>query len=246
MRPLKDSPAKRRILSLLREREIVSGETLGKELGVSRTAVWKHIEELKRLGYGISSTPSGYKLVHDPRIPYPWELDVEALYYRVTKSTMEEARKLAERGAPSGLFVIAGEQRSGKGRRGRNWHSPPGGLYFSLILRPEIPMNGLWKVEESSMRAIVEFLGTLGVKANASGSGILVNGRKMGGILTEAYGELEAVNFAILGVGLNVNNPAPSGGTSLSSELGQELGLLDIAKGLFGALLSELSWAVRG
>ncbi|NJF24922.1 biotin--[acetyl-CoA-carboxylase] ligase [Thermococcus sp. Bubb.Bath] len=246
MRPLKDSPAKRRILSLLREREIVSGETLGEELGVSRTAVWKHIEELKRLEYGISSTPSGYKLVHDPRIPYPWELEVEALYYRVTKSTMDEARKLAEKGVPSGLFVIAGEQRSGKGRRGRSWHSPPGGLYFSLILRPEIPMDELWKVEESSTRAIVGFLGTLGIEAKASGSGVFVNNKKIGGILTEAYGELEAVNFAILGVGLNVNNPAPPGGISLSAELGRELGLLDVTEGLFGTLLSELSWAVRG
>jgi len=246
MKPLKNSPAKGRILSLLREREVVSGEALGKDLGVSRTAVWKHIEELKRLGYGIVSTSLGYKLVHDPRIPYPWELKVEALYYRVTESTMNEARKLAEKGAPAGLLVIAGEQRGGKGRMGRGWHSPPGGLYFSLILRPKIPMDKLWSIEESSMGVIVGFLKTLGIEAEASRSGVFVNGRKIGGLLTEAYGELEVVNFAILGVGVNVNNPVPSGGTSILSELGRKLGLLDVAEGLFGGLLSELSWAVGG
>ncbi|ASJ02413.1 hypothetical protein A3L09_03670 [Thermococcus profundus] len=246
MKPLRDSPQKRRILEFLRKNDTVSGELIGRELGISRTAVWKHVEELKELGYGIESTSIGYRLVYDPGIPYPWELDVESVYYRVTRSTMDEARKLAEKGSPSGLFVIAGEQRSGKGRRGRGWHSPPGGLYFSLILRPGMPMEDVRRVEESALLAVEGFMNSLGLNADASRRGIIVNGRKIGGILTEAYGEVDEVRFVILGVGINVNNPVPEGATSLSLELGKSPSLLEVARSLFGVLLKELSWAVGG
>ncbi len=244
MRPLKDSPQKRKILALLRERTIVSGEFLGKELGISRTAVWKHIEELKRLGYEIEAAPVGYKLVGDPGIPYPWELEFKTVYYPVTKSTMDEAMKLVEKGAPAGLLVIAGEQRGGKGRKGSIWHSPFGGLYFSVILRPKIPMELSGRIEESALRGVREFMERMSLMPEVSRNGIFLNGRKVGGILMEAYGELDEIRFAVLGVGLNVNNPVPSGATSLSIELGRKVRLLDVAEGIFNVLLPKLSWAV--
>jgi BirA family biotin operon repressor/biotin-[acetyl-CoA-carboxylase] ligase len=245
MRPLKDSPQKRKIVRLLRKNDIVSGEFIGRELGISRSAVWKHIEDLKELGYRIESTPSGYRLIYDPGIPYPWELDVESVYYPVTKSTMDDARRLAEKGSPSGLFVIAGEQIQGKGRRGRKWRSPPGGLYFSVILRPNIPMEKVNLVENSGLLAIERFMSHMGFKSSTHRRGIFIGEKKVGGILTEAYGEVDEVKFVIVGIGLNVNNPVPEGATSLSLELGGEIRLTDVARKLFSILIEELSWAVR-
>lgn len=142
---------KTEILLLLKKSmpEYVSGEEICKGIGVSRTAVWKHIKSLQEDGYGIDAVPRwGYRLFAVPDRLYPDEirqgLNTEFVgktvyYYDSVESTNREARKLAAGGAPDGALVVAEEQVGGRGRMGRGWFSPRGmGIWCSLVLRPEI------------------------------------------------------------------------------------------------------------
>jgi len=225
---IRDSRAKRVILESLRNGP-VSGEELGELLDLSRVAVWKHVRELNSLGYSIRATGRGYRLEREAEIPYPWELGVKSLYFRSVPSTMDVARALAEE-ETLGTFVIAGEQTAGRGRLGRNWVSMQGGLYFSLAVSPGIPMEGLPQLRSGLMESISKALENLGVKVEVAENGIFTENGKLGGVLVEGFGEPELVRFAIVGVGINVNNPVPEGGTSLSIELGKRVSLLTVAR----------------
>ncbi len=236
---LRDSKAKRLILETLRNGP-ASGEELAGLLGVSRVAVWKHIRELNSLGYSIRATGRGYRLEGEAEIPYPWELDVEALYFRSVPSTMDVARALAERGI-LGVFVIAGEQTAGRGRLGRSWASPPGGLYFSVAISPGIPMDDLSFLRLRIMEDVAGTIRKFGVKAEANENGIFTGNGKLGGVLVEGFGEPELARFAVVGVGINVNNPVPEGGTSLSAELGRRVSLLRVAR----AVIEGVSYDTR-
>jgi len=139
---------KKAILARLRQRSPVSGEELGKSIGISRTAVWKHINELRREGYRIDSVPSkGYYFISAPDTLFPEEirsglvtriLGQRIIYHREVASTQEVARHLAMQGAEEGSIAIAETQSGGSGRLGRKWASPAGGIYLSIILRPDI------------------------------------------------------------------------------------------------------------
>ena len=133
---------KGRILEALREGGgHVSGETLSQELGISRVSVWKHIRSLKKDGYIVEASPRGYKLVSSPDLLLPYEFpDIERRihYFQEIASTMDAARELAKKGADEGTIVIAESQTGGRGRLSRQWVSPQGGVYFTLILRPRI------------------------------------------------------------------------------------------------------------
>lgn len=144
-----DRDMDRKILELFRSRSggFVSGEVLSTLLGVSRTAVWKHIKNLKNLGYRIESVPSrGYRLVASPDILTPAEISAglavrrigtHVVCFRETGSTNTVASQLAAEGAAEGTVVLADAQTGGKGRLGRRWESPPGvNVYCSVILRP--------------------------------------------------------------------------------------------------------------
>ncbi|WP_297498413.1 biotin--[acetyl-CoA-carboxylase] ligase [Thermococcus sp.] len=225
---IRDSRAKRVILENLRNGP-VSGEELGKLLGLSRVAIWKHVRELNSLGYSIKATRRGYRLVREAKIPYPWELGVKSLYFRSVPSTMNVTKALAEE-ETFGTFVIAGEQTAGRGRLGRSWVSMQGGLYFSVGVSQRIPMEGLSRLRVEVMESIVKVLENLGVKAEAAENGIFTENGKLGGVLVEGFGEPELVRFALVGVGINVNNPVPEEGTSLSIELGKRVSLLKVAR----------------
>src|SRR4030042_3966354 len=141
------------ILRLLRQHEHISGQSIADELKISRTAVWKHIQALRRGGYQIKSAPRyGYCLVSVDDLIIPEEIlpDLKTMsmrqrvvYYDEVASTQDVADRLARQGAEEGLMVLAGKQNSGRGRKGRSWLSPfEGGIYLSLILRPGLrPMN---------------------------------------------------------------------------------------------------------
>ncbi|MDI3474283.1 MAG: BirA family transcriptional regulator [Thermococcaceae archaeon] len=234
---LSDSHIKRTILERLRESP-ASGEELAKILGVSRVAVWKHIRELNELGYEIKPSNKGYVFVSEPHIPYPWELPVRAYYLPKTTSTMDVAHKIADK-VPPDTFVIAGEQTGGRGRRGRRWVSKPGGLYFSMICRPKIPLAKVEKLMNPSVRAIGGVLKGLGLEVEASEEGIFSEGRKLGGVLVEATGELDLVRYAVVGVGLNVFNQVPDGAVSLSQLLPAPPNLLELSRLLLPRLLEE-------
>ena len=232
-RIIKDSRVKRGILSALRKGEVVSGDSIAEKLRVSRVAVWKHIRELAELGYDIKSTPKGYRLLEEPGKPYPWELDVRSYYLIKTDSTMNVARKLAEKGEGSWTFVIAEEQTAGRGRLKRRWISRKGGLYFSLILKPEMKLTEAGKLLPPVLEAVKRTLEEYGLKVEISEGGVFTGGRKIAGVLIDVGGELDMLRYAIIGVGLNVSNPVPEGATSLRMELGKAPPLLDVSVKLF-------------
>lgn len=208
------------ILDVLRANEgsYVSGEDISRMLDVSRTAVWKHIQGLRREGYLVDSNPrQGYKLMAVPDLLLPNEilhglrtsrLGRTIYHFMTIGSTNQEAKRLATDGAAEGTIVIAEHQTSGRGRLSRPWFSPAsGGIWFSLILRPEV---------QPAHAAKFTFLGAVAV-ANAirAVTGLAVEikwpndihfqGRKLAGILTEMSAELDAINFMVMGIGINVN-----------------------------------------
>lgn len=236
-----------KILAIFRERnENVSGEELSRLLGVSRSAIWKHIEKLRDEGYDIIAHPHlGYRLLHIPDKLLPaeilWRLNTRFIgkkvcSYESVDSTMNIAYQLAEDNAPEGLVVFGEEQRRGRGRMGRNWTSPKRkGIYFSLILRPKIlPLDAskiTLLVAVGIAQAIRKMYG-LSVLIKWPND-ILINHRKVCGILTELSAELDRVKFLILGVGINVNTAKyalPKGGTSIKEELGKEMSRIELAK----------------
>ncbi|SNB45733.1 biotin--[acetyl-CoA-carboxylase] ligase [Geobacter sp. DSM 9736] len=209
-----------RILDMFRRRGdgILSGEELSDALHISRTAVWKHIKALRDLGYEIAAVPSrGYRLISAPNTLIPPELSAgldakrigsRLVWYREIESTNETAYQLAEEGAAEGTVVLAEAQRLGKGRLGRRWESPDGvNLYCSVILRPPIaPMQAAQLTfssavavaraieQETDLRPLIKWP-----------NDVLVNGRKVAGLLNELSAETEQVNFIILGIGVNLN-----------------------------------------
>lgn len=225
---IQQSRAKKLILEKLRLGP-ASGTELAERLGISRVAVWKHIRELNSLGYVIMASGKGYRLLKEAEVPYPWELNVESLYFRSVPSTMEVACVLAEDGN-IGTFVIAGEQTAGRGRLGKEWLSMPGGLYFSVAVSPGIPMSELGDLRLKMIESITEALSRFGADVTATEEGVFTPKGKIAGVLVEGFGEPERVRFAIVGVGVNVNNPVPEGGTSLYLELGRKISILQVAR----------------
>ncbi|OAT80700.1 biotin--[acetyl-CoA-carboxylase] ligase [Desulfotomaculum copahuensis] len=196
----------------------VSGEAICRSLGVSRTAVWKHIRALREAGYGIEAQPhAGYRLINIPDRLYAEEIAAglptgligcRIYHYTSLVSTNRTARELAGREAPDGTLVVAEEQTGGRGRLGRGWYSPCGkGIWCSVILHP--PVNPV-DAPPLTMLAAVAVCSALrraaGVEAGIKWpNDLLVNGKKICGILTELSAEMERINFLITGMGINLN-----------------------------------------
>lgn len=247
-----------RILEIFRLREggVVSGEELSLALNVSRTAVWKHIKSLQNVGYRIAAVPSqGYRLLATPDIFVPAEISAglhsqrigcEIICYTETDSTNTIAYRLAEDGASDGTVVLADCQRAGKGRLGRSWESPAGvNLYCSVILRPAIVPMLAYQLTFLSAVAVAR---TVAVSTRLTPqikwpNDILVNGRKVAGLLNEMSAETEKVHFVVLGIGVNLNmrreqfpadlrHPA----SSLFLESGEKIDRTAFARELLAAL----------
>ena len=197
----------------------ISGEALATELGISRSAIWKHIKTLQREGYKIESLHRrGYRLSRLPDRLFPAEIQAglkssclgqgRIEYYEETDSTNIRARNLAQEGMPEGTLVLAESQRQGRGRRGRVWQSPKdAGIYLSVILRPQVPPH---KAPQLTLLTAVAMAETLRETIDLPfaikwPNDILVKGKKICGILTEMAMEMEQVDYVVVGVGLNVN-----------------------------------------
>ncbi len=199
----------------------ISGEFLAHKMAVSRSAVWKHICNLKEKGYIIESSPKkGYLLRQTSDLLLANEIREglntnvfgkgEIIYFRETDSTNARAKYLAGDGAPEGTVVVAEKQTQGRGRRGRSWFSPPGeGIYTSIVLRPPIPPNEAPKLTLLASVAVAEALLSLtALKVNIKWpNDILIKGRKVAGILTEISTEMDRIDYVVIGVGVNVNMP---------------------------------------
>ena len=203
---------KGKILHILRsDTGIVSGEQLSRELGVSRVSVWKHIQKLQQLGYPIQSTAKGYRLDGSPDTPFPWELGQrEPLIHYLSEvdSTMNTARELARKGCPHFTVVIAGRQTGGRGRLKRQWVSEEGGLYFTMVLRPQIPPMVSFRLNLAAASILAQTLKTrFGLSVHVKWpNDILIGDKKICGILSQLEAEGDGVTFMNIGIGLNVNN----------------------------------------
>jgi BirA family biotin operon repressor/biotin-[acetyl-CoA-carboxylase] ligase len=200
------------ILKILRNQsEPVSGERLSRVLAVSRVSVWKHVKKLQECGYRIDASPKGYRLTAEPDIPYPWEFPDRQdsfHYFDEITSTMDTARDFARKGAEHMTVVAAGRQSAGRGRLRRFWHSDEGGLYITVILRPDIPPLLSFRVTFAAGIALVNVIRRL-YNINAClkwPNDILVSGKKLSGMLSELEAEFDSVTFINLGIGINVNN----------------------------------------
>ncbi len=206
------------LLTLLkRERKYVSGARLGEIFGISRAGVWKLIKELKTKGYRIESKPKKGYLFLD----FPESLDLygikEGLKTRLlgkklhlmeeVDSTNTWAIKEALKGAEEGEVFLAETQTQGRGRMGRKWFSPKGkNIYLSIILKPEMPPQKVPLLNLGASLALAYFLEKVGLEPELKWpNDVLLKGKKVSGILSEAYAEADRVNFVVLGIGLNVN-----------------------------------------
>jgi BirA family transcriptional regulator, biotin operon repressor / biotin---[acetyl-CoA-carboxylase] ligase len=211
------------ILSLLRgqKKAHISGEAISQALNISRSAVWKQISSLRASGYKISAEPSkGYTLDASPDTLNPSEIRLgmksrlvgrRILSLPEAVSTNASAFRLAEEGAEEGTTLIADFQSGGKGRLGRVWASPQGvNLYCSIILRPPIKPVAAPQLTFLSVVAVartIERLTDLKPRIKWPND-ILVEGRKVAGLLNEMSAETDKVNFVVLGIGVNINMQA--------------------------------------
>ncbi|OGP71364.1 MAG: biotin--[acetyl-CoA-carboxylase] ligase [Deltaproteobacteria bacterium RBG_13_58_19] len=208
------------ILGALKEAAApLSGEVLAAGLGLSRAAVWKRIHRLKALGYAIEGSPRrGYRLLGLPDKLLPAEitqglktryLQGPIHHFETLPSTNDLAKELGSRNAPEGTLVVAESQSRGRGRLGRDWDSPPGlGLYVSLLLRPPLPPTEMPRITLTVAVAVVRALKrAAGVAPGIKWpNDLLVQGKKVGGILTEMETESDRIRHLVVGLGLNVNN----------------------------------------
>lgn len=212
---------KTEILTLLRERsDYVSGQDLCQRFGVSRTAVWKVIGQLKEEGYEIESVPrKGYRLVQAPDILSQSELvsrmdtawaGRNVYYFAETDSTNQQAKRLAEAGAPHGTLVVADMQTAGKGRRGRSWQQNPGEtIAMTLILRPDFPPEYASMITLAAAHSVVKGIEKVTdmLPMIKWPNDVIVNRKKVCGILTEMGMNLEdgSIDHVVVGIGINVN-----------------------------------------
>lgn len=235
-----------KILSLMRGKtDYISGEEISRALNISRAAIWKHIEKLRKEGYDISASPHlGYRLMASPDRLIPpevsWKLETKILgkkiySFKKTDSTNTVAYKLAEDGEAEGAVVFAEEQSKGRGRFHRVWSSPSGGVYMSLILRPDMEPMSTARITLIAAVAVSEAIRDVtGLSARIKWpNDVLINGHKTSGILTEMKAEQDRIDFIILGIGINVNTAKkdlPKGATSLREELGSVVLKVEVAQ----------------
>lgn len=252
----------REILKLLKKANgrYISGEKISKNVRISRAAIWKHVSTLRKYGYRIESKEgSGYKLVEPTDQLVPWEIKQglktkfmgrEIHHYSTIDSTQDLAIRLAENNALEGTVVVAEKQRKGRARIGRRWAAPEGGIWLSTILRPKIP------TAESTIIPLVAALAVGNAirkecKLDARlkwPNDVIINGKKVSGILAEMSCEADRVNYVVIGIGINANVNVKKlektikgtegyyGATSLMKEIGREVDRVKLTQ----RILSEL------
>jgi BirA family transcriptional regulator, biotin operon repressor / biotin---[acetyl-CoA-carboxylase] ligase len=212
-----------RLIHLLVENAtvVLPGPKIAAETGVTRGTVWNWIEKLRELGVQIQGhASSGYQLRQLPDVLAPSliraetgdsEIGKKIFHYFLLDSTNTAAMKLAAQGAPHGTVVLAEEQTGGRGRFGRTWYSEKSaGIYASVILRPALPPSAAPILTlMAGLAARQAILDTAGFASDIRWpNDLLLNGKKVGGILTEMSAELDRVHSVVLGIGLNVNHSA--------------------------------------
>ncbi len=252
--------SREKVLSLLREHpnQSLSGEAMSRQLGVSRAAVWKAIEALRQEGYVISSAPNrGYCLQSAPDRVREGELagpladclvGSQLACLDVIDSTNTECKRRAMVGAPEGLVVLAEEQTGGRGRLGRSFQSPRGcGLYLSALLRPHAEPAAVTDFTAWVAVAVCDGIeAACGIRPRIKWTNdIVLNGRKLVGILTELglESETNSLQYLVTGIGVNVNHTPEDFSpdirdmaVSLAMELGHPVRRVELAAAIIRAL----------
>lgn len=208
---------KTKIIRLLKNSDgFLSGENISDEFGVSRSAIWKNMNTLKEEGYKIESVPrKGYRLISSPDILTLEEVEEymntnfigrNIHYFNSLSSTNTKAKEIAIQ-AKEGTIIVAEEQIRGKGRLGRSWTSPKGkGIWMSIILKPKVDPAKVAKITLIGAAAVNQGLKDIGIKSYIKWpNDIIIDGKKVCGILTEMSCELNMINYVIMGIGINVN-----------------------------------------
>jgi BirA family biotin operon repressor/biotin-[acetyl-CoA-carboxylase] ligase len=192
----------------------VTGPELAERLEVSRAAVWKHVEALREAGFDVESRDDGYDLVGvpsfgGPAVEFGLEAPFAVEFHDAIGSTNDRARELAREGAAD-VVVLADEQTGGRGRLDRTWTSPGGGVWLSIVLRPDVPPSRAAVFTLAAAVATTEAAREAGVEASIKWpNDVLVSDdagdRKLAGILTEMQGEADRVDWLVVGIGVNAN-----------------------------------------
>ncbi|MBY0116056.1 biotin--[acetyl-CoA-carboxylase] ligase [Paenibacillus sp. FSL L8-0435] len=238
------------------EGRFVSGEEISRNLSISRTAVWKHVNKLRDMGYEFEAVSrKGYRLVTKPdsidATALQLALDTtvfgrKAVLLTSTLTTQGDVLKLAEQGQAEGAVVVAEEQTGGRGRFGRQWFSPPGkGIWMSVLLRPDLPLQHTPQLTlltgVAVCRAVRACSGAdAGIKWP---NDLLIDGRKVCGILLESTVEDHEVRYCIAGIGVDVNfdpEDYPEDLTTIATSLKMETGQPVDRTKLTAAILTEL------
>jgi len=208
----------------------VSGPALAERLDVSRAAVWKHVEALREAGFEVESRDDGYVLTGVPEfggaaVEFGLEAPFDVEYHDSIGSTNDRARELADEGAAA-VAVVADAQTGARGRLDREWASPPGGIWLSVLCRPDLPPAQVPVYTLAAAVATTEAVRAVGVDAGIKWPNDVLVGedeRKLVGILTEMEGEADRVSWVVVGVGLNANLDAadvPETATTLREQVG--------------------------
>jgi BirA family biotin operon repressor/biotin-[acetyl-CoA-carboxylase] ligase len=243
------------LLTLLAENAtiIISGERIAREIGVSRTTVWRLVQRLRELGVRVKGqTATGYFLEKVPDIITPDLLRKRVkgklfgkrfLHFFKTDSTNRVALELAFAGEEEGAVVLAEEQTAGRGRVGRKWHSEVGsGIYVTVLLRPRLsPVQAPLLTILAGLSLHAAILAQTGLNTELKWpNDILIGGKKLGGILTEMHAEPTQVRFVIVGIGVNVNQEKfPPELSSIATSLRKESGNFHSRLELLVRLLRE-------
>ena len=243
------------LLTLLSENAtiVISGARIAREIGVSRSMVWKWVEQLRKLGVRVKGQRrTGYFLEQVPDILTPDLLrkrlkgslfGKRVFHFFKTDSTNRVALELGFAGEPEGTVVMAEEQTAGRGRAGRTWYSERGaGLYFTLLLRPRLsPAQAplLTMLAGISAQAAIQAQTSLAAELKWPND-LMVEGKKIGGILTEMHAEANALRFVIIGMGLNVNQEKfPAELSGMATSIRKECGRLTYRLELLVRLLAQ-------
>ncbi|MGB7845495.1 MAG: biotin--[acetyl-CoA-carboxylase] ligase [Candidatus Acidiferrum sp.] len=243
------------LLTLLSENAtiVISGARIAREVGVSRSMVWNWVEQLRKLGVQVKGQRStGYFLEKVPDILTPDLLrkrlkgnlfGKRVLHFFKTDSTNRVAMELGYAGDPEGTIVMAEAQTAGRGRSGRTWHSERGtGLYFTVLLRPQLsPAQAplLTMLAGVSAQTAIEAQTGLAPELKWPND-LMLNGKKLGGILTEMHAEPNAVRFVIVGIGINVNQEKfPAELSTIATSLRKESGRMTYRLELLARLLRQ-------
>jgi len=236
--------------------EYLSGQFLAETADCSRTAIWKHIEELRKEGFVFDAVKKkGYRIIQAPEnvsadeISFGLKTDFigRAIHYQEeVDSTQKIAHRLATEGAVEGTVIVAEEQLLGRGRLDRKWHSPKyTGIWMSIILRPNLPLQKAPQLTLVTAVAVVQAIEEItGLLPQIKWpNDILINGKKVTGILTEMQADADRINAIIIGIGINVKQKRDDFpeeiqqiATSLAEESGQSISRAKLMQAVFARL----------